>query len=1098
MQKLFIGVLILTSSTLCFGQKPGSIQLDTAAAFQNQVMGDSLMQLGQYANAVPYFERSADAYQKEKVYPTYVRLLNKYGDALRKSGKSEDAKKAGELAISINDNYLPDDDASKLYRSISTSLIGIVFFMNADYASTENHFKRALDISLSRSVIDSSEIAASYNNLGIVAMYVGAYDRSLKYHLASVKIRENSENQSPIHLSSAYNNLGQVYEQKNDLDRATQCYAKALNIEKNHLGPNHIKLSSTYNNLGLVYESKGHNNLALQFMDSALQIRKQNLPPDHAEIGQSYDNLGTIYRKIGQGDLGLDYLKKGLEIRIRQFNPKHPILATSYHNVGRSYLQGGNDDEALEHLLKALFIREAALGKIHADVADTYAKVGEVYANMNLRGKALQHQTDALNIRREIVGESHPTIAASYHNIAGSYLKWGSNQQALKYLNLAAATYLKQPGSRRFDLASTYNAIGRVYLDMGLLEDATHYYNLAINSNSINGEKEVLEDLTKLPSVFSKQVLLASITGRAKVLYTKGQSTHNVTDLELATESYNLGVKLIGEIRLSHLRYEDKIGLGVTVSALYNDAVEVYFELYKNSNNEAYLDEAFYLIEKAKSSVLLENISTQSAKRFSGIPEEVLSLENTLKVDISYLQSQVNDLKASNDEQDNPESILTDQLFDLNRRLDSLTISLEQNHPKYYALKHRDKTLSIDQVQDNLNSTQAVLEYFEGENSIYAFSISKNKINTHTIAKDSLFSTTLHRFVAHFRKPSFDLEDDGFEDFRVTSHFLYQRLLQQAITEFGEEIEQITIIPPPTLSTIPWEVFIEDNEGNGYRDLNYLFKSYSISYGYSSSLLFQDVERLPAAQKKMLAIAPNYVLDGIADKSTNDQLAFRDELVPLKWNVPEVTSIGQFFDGVTLKGSEATEKNFKAQASNYQILHLAMHALVDHEKSMRSKLVFTYDNDSTEDGMLHTYELFNMTIPADLVVLSACNTGLGQIQKGEGVTSLARAFAYAGCPSVVMSHWSANDQTTSKLMTLFYENLAAGDNKDVALQKAKLSFLETANEVETNPLYWGSFVVMGDTSALQDNGNGLLLYSMIFGMVLIFILYLYKRPRAVT
>jgi CHAT domain-containing protein len=154
-------------------------------------------------------------------------------------------------------------------------------------------------------------------------------------------------------------------------------------------------------------------------------------------------------------------------------------------------------------------------------------------------------------------------------------------------------------------------------------------------------------------------------------------------------------------------------------------------------------------------------------------------------------------------------------------------------------------------------------------------------------------------------------------------------------------------------------------------------------------------------------------------------------------------------------------------ANQYRVIHLATHSIVDDENPSFSRLIFSAGSDSTEDGHLHSYELYNLHLNADLVTLSACNTGFGKIQEGEGIMSLARGFAYAGCPNIVMSLWPASDKATAHLMEMFYQGLAAGLSKDAALRKAKLQYLNEADALSANPYFWSSFVFMGEPSPLK-------------------------------
>ena len=149
----------------------------------------------------------------------------------------------------------------------------------------------------------------------------------------------------------------------------------------------------------------------------------------------------------------------------------------------------------------------------------------------------------------------------------------------------------------------------------------------------------------------------------------------------------------------------------------------------------------------------------------------------------------------------------------------------------------------------------------------------------------------------------------------------------------------------------------------------------------------------------------------------------RNQIGDLKYTTDEIRNASSFFDGMTFTGSQATESSFKRHGGEFQILHLAMHAIIDEENPLQSKLIFTQDQDTLEDGFLNAYELYNMRLTAEMAVLSACNTGFGKLVRGEGVLSLGRAFAYAGCPSIVMSLWPAQDKATADIMRYFYQGL---------------------------------------------------------------------------
>jgi len=167
-------------------------------------------------------------------------------------------------------------------------------------------------------------------------------------------------------------------------------------------------------------------------------------------------------------------------------------------------------------------------------------------------------------------------------------------------------------------------------------------------------------------------------------------------------------------------------------------------------------------------------------------------------------------------------------------------------------------------------------------------------------------------------------------------------------------------------------------------------------------------------------------------------------------------------NGKLFVDEEATESNFKHQSPDYKILHIATHGIFDDKNPMMSRLVFSKTNDSIDDGLLNVYELYSLSLNADMAVLSSCNSGYGKLQQGEGVMSMARAFLYAGVPGIVMSQWSINDKSSKKIMSYFYEYLNNGLSKARALQKAKMNYLQNADGLTANPYFWAGFVVIGN------------------------------------
>jgi CHAT domain-containing protein len=195
----------------------------------------------------------------------------------------------------------------------------------------------------------------------------------------------------------------------------------------------------------------------------------------------------------------------------------------------------------------------------------------------------------------------------------------------------------------------------------------------------------------------------------------------------------------------------------------------------------------------------------------------------------------------------------------------------------------------------------------------------------------------------------------------------------------------------------------------------------------------------------------------------------------------EVLHISKIINTTVFNGEDATEDNFRKYAEKYDILHLAMHAFINDSLPAFSSFAFTQNNseDLTKNGLLNTTDIYNFKLNAKLIVLSACNTGTGQLKKGEGIMSLARGFLYAGCPSIIMSLWEVDDESGTQIMTSFYKNLKKGKTKDEALRAAKLEYLNSVSSRRAHPHYWLGFVNIGDNSPLYIS------YDFYFFVILI-------------
>jgi CHAT domain-containing protein len=301
-----------------------------------------------------------------------------------------------------------------------------------------------------------------------------------------------------------------------------------------------------------------------------------------------------------------------------------------------------------------------------------------------------------------------------------------------------------------------------------------------------------------------------------------------------------------------------------------------------------------------------------------------------------------------------------------------------------------------------------------------------------------------------------------------------------------------TIVADGELSFLPFEAFttsLADTSALSYWSLPYVCKEYVINYAFSL-----NVQKGTRAYLKRRAKNNLMAMSYSSSNPSTDESIEKLGLNELPYTAKEIASLRARFQNADFALVEhATENQFKEKAPDYSVIHLAIHGEADTVDRYNSRLVFRSEDDSPEDGLLLAYELYNLDLSNNqLTVLSACETGVGKQVEGEGIFSIARGFAFAGCPSLVMSLWRANDKSTYILMNYFYENLASGMKKDEALQQAKIKFINETNDYDAHPSNWATFIALGDNEPLQMKNEAIHRYffagfvAFIIAAILIF------------
>ncbi len=316
------------------------------------------------------------------------------------------------------------------------------------------------------------------------------------------------------------------------------------------------------------------------------------------------------------------------------------------------------------------------------------------------------------------------------------------------------------------------------------------------------------------------------------------------------------------------------------------------------------------------------------------------------------------------------------------------------------------------------------------------------------------------------------------EQYADAAYRLYQILVKPVEDQLKNKV---IIIPDGILGYIPFQALLKEKPSVAYRyhSHHYFGNDHRISYSYSATLLkeMRDKQHKNPAPKSLLAVAPyydgtEYLLDSLYNEEMkalgiDKSLATREGFESLQHSGLEAKSVSEIWDGDILINEKATEQNFTDMAGQYRQPHMATHGKANDRVAEYAFLAFSEIPDSTENELLYVKDIYNLSLNADLVVLSACETGIGELQRGEGIVSLARAFAYAGAKSIFTTLWSVNDAKTKDLMLNFHNHLKDGDEKDVALWKAQQQFLQRHKGQAAHPFYWAAFVGVGDMGSIE-------------------------------
>jgi CHAT domain-containing protein/Tfp pilus assembly protein PilF len=814
----------------------------------------------------------------------------------------------------------------------------------------------------------------------------------------------------------------------------------------------------------------GDNPEALNTYNLALQVAEQI--HDDAGIAAIRNNIGLVYLSIDDYDSALTHLKESLRLHKAQDNKR--LIAQTMNSIGTAYRHQGDYRSALEHFETSLRLHEELGDK--AGIALGYNHLGGLSLAQGNYALALDFQHKALKLSEE--SGNKIGIADSLHEIGSIHLSQGNFSEALTYLqkNLELLEALKH----RAGLSYLTGNIGLVHYRQGNYTAALEYFHKTLElSESVGHKRGIALTLYNLARV---HFALGDYTQSLKYSERAASLSREMPDPDALWRARSMSGKAhraLNQPGPAQLAFDEAIGIieGLrsrvaggeeTQQRFLEDRVSSYHSMVDLLASQNKPVEALAYAERAKGRVLLDVLRSGRVNITKAMTQQEQNKERKLSINLSLLNSQVS--RESQRPQPDPTRLEDLKTRQQKARLEheAFQLVLYAAHPELKTQRGEVKTLTLEEADRLLpDARSALLEYVVTEDHAYLFALTKTdhvnpgavNLKMYTLAiKGRELADQIEGIRQQLAKR--DLR------FRESAKRLYDLLLKAARTQLHGK-SRLVIVPDGVLWELPFQALVSAED-------RYLLEDHSISYAPSLTVLREMIRLHQNGTSK--GKDPQSLLafgnPALGEQTGRAKLALRyEKLDPLPEAEREAKVLGQLYGAVRSKvyvGTEAREEVLKKEAGKFPVVHLATHGILNDVSPMYSHLLLAQTAGSpNDDGLLEAWEIMKLDLNADLVVLSACETGRGKVGAGEGMIGLAWALFVAGTPTSVVSQWKVDSKSTTELMIDFHRNLRAGMQtpgvkmrKAKALREAALKLLRT-NEYR-HPFYWAGFVLIGD------------------------------------
>jgi tetratricopeptide (TPR) repeat protein len=931
---------------------------------------------------------------------------------------------------------------------------------------------------------DQEGEARTLNNIGLVYHSLGETQKALdKYNEALLVRRAAGDRKGE---AEALHNIGAVHRSLGEAQKALDKYNEALPIFQS--SGEHSMAAITLNSIGALHQSLGDAQKALDKYNEALPILQA--VGDRRMEAVTLNNIGAAYSSLGEIQKALEKYNEALPI-LRAIGSRD-VEGAVLNNIGALYLSLGETQKALEKHNEALLIRRA-IGDRKGE-ATTLNNIGSVYQAAGETQKALEKFNEALPLRRATGDRSGEAV--NLHNIGRVYNSLGEGRKALEKFN--EALRIRRTITDRSGEAHTLHNIGQTYFSLGDTQKSLESYREALRIRRAigdrNGEASTLLGLALLEQ---KQGALP-------------QARQTIEEAIAIVESLRAGIHF-QDLRTSYFASRQEH---------YKSYIDILMEMHENTPSLGADAAAFAVSERARARSLLELLTESQADIRQGVDDSLLEGERSLQRLLNTKAAAQVALLSRKHTPAQAEAAAK-EINSITAEYEELRAQIRARNPRYAALT-QPQPLSLAEIQQQvLDPDTLLLEYSLGDDASYLFVVSQTSITNHLLPKRAEVEAATRRVRELLTAPQPQPGDteakyqarikEAGASYWPQAAELSRMLLGPAAAQLGGK--RLLIVGDGALQYLPFGVLPEPemerqgDRGTGRRGdeetgrkgkprpvarspgrpvaFTPLIVNHEVVHLPSASALAvlrrELAGRKPAAKAVAVLADPVFSADDARVKSgakaqtgeeappdltraVNDVRGELRRLLLTRDEAEAILSVAPRTDGLGALDFHANRATATSgDLSRYRIVHFATHGLLNSEHPELSGVVLSLvdERGRPQDGFLRLHEIFNLRLPAELVVLSACQTGLGKEVKGEGLVGLTRGFMYAGAARVVASLWQVEDAATAELMRRFYRRmLKDGMRPAAALRAAQIEMWRKPQW--RSPFYWGGFALQGE------------------------------------